>query len=134
MLRAFVFGFGAVLAYGLWNQSQAVNGYGGLLAVGFIAALVLAYYAGRRRSRGSSVAVASATAISEATAVADARQAVVVNVAVGAREVAQARYGGLDQVEWIGPPEVEIEEGIIEDGGLLDDVVDPPAITVERAG
>lgn len=100
MIKAIAFGFGAIFAWSIWNQASLPNGSNLLLAIGFVAAFLLAYWAGRAK-RPLAVAVATATANAEATA--NAQQAVVVNVALGAREQAAAQFGSLDAVSWQQP-------------------------------
>lgn len=117
MFRLFAFGFGAALAWALVRQVDLPNGSRWVLVGGFIAAFVLAYFAGRAR-RPSAVATATATAT--AVAAAKANQAVVVNVAVGARHQAAEQFGHLDAVEW-QTDQVAIEAldvDAVEDGAL----------------
>jgi len=100
MLKGLAFGFGAIFAWAIWNQASLPNGSNVLVASGFVLAVVLAYYGGRAKRP---MAVATATANANAEATANAQQAVVVNVALGARDQARAQFGSLDGVSWQQP-------------------------------
>lgn len=118
MLKLLALGIGFGLVYGAWNQSRLPNGSIAPLVVLAVIGMVAAYLGGRAR-RGSAYASATAVAVADATAVANSQQAVVLNVNMGAREVAATRYGGLDRVDWYDPdPLLALDAEIVEQDGI----------------
>lgn len=104
-----------------WFPSRAV------WVLSVVGCVWLAWWAGRRSGRAAAFAAAMARAEARATAVAAsearsaAQAAVVVNVGQGAREVAAAELGGLDQVEWRGERrELALEQDVA--GSLADEL------------
>lgn len=124
-------------AFAGWqNRPPLVDENPGVFVLAIVASIVVAWLGGRLQGRASAVATAVARAEARARALARSQSAAVSQVvvqvgdgpprAVGRHAVAAdapaLAPGAFEALPWMGPARAQLEGGILEDGGVLEEV------------